>query len=69
MRKKIKFYRALLAEICETLCTICFDEAHNPGSHSRMRENYMSHFYQLKSFSEKLRGKETADDRAKTENI
>ena len=69
MRKKIKFSRALLAEICETLCTICFDRAHNPGSHGRMRENYMSHFYQLKSFSEKLRGKEAADDRAKTENI
>lgn len=64
MRKKIKFYRALLAEICETLCTICFDEAHNPGSHSRMRENYMSHFYQLKSFSEKLRGKEAADGKS-----
>lgn len=60
MRKKIKFYRALLAEICETLCTICFDRAHVPGS-GRMRENYMSHFYQLKSFSEKLRGKEAAD--------
>ncbi len=69
MRKKIKFYRALLAEICETLCTICFDRAHIPGSQGRMRENYMSHFYQLKCFSEKLRGKEAADDRAKTENI
>lgn len=69
MRKKIKFYRALLAEICETLCTICFDRAHIPDSQGRMRENYMSHFYQLKSFSEKLRGKEAADVRAKTENI
>ena len=69
MRKKIKFYRALLAEICETLCTICFDKAHTPGPQGRMRENYMSHFYQLKSFSEKLRGKEAADDREQTENL
>lgn len=62
MKKKIKFYRALLAEICETLCTICFDRAHTPGPQGRMRENYMSHFYQLKSYSEKLRGKEAADE-------
>ena len=58
MRKRIRFYKLLLAEICETLCTICFDRAHIPGSQGRMRENYMSHFYQLKTFSEKLRGKE-----------
>lgn len=69
MRKKIKFYRALLAEICETLCTICFDRAHISGTQGRMRENYMSHFYQLKSFSEQLRGKEAADDREKNKNI
>ena len=62
MRKRIRFYKLLLAEICETLCTICFDRAHIPGSQGRMRENYMSHFYQLKTFSEKLRGKETADE-------
>ena len=63
MRKRIRFYKLLLAEICETLCTICFDRAHIPGSQGRMRENYMSHFYQLKTFSEKLRGKEAVDDR------
>ena len=63
MRKKIRFYKLLLAEICETLCTICFDRAHIPGSQSRMRENYMSHFYQLKTFSEKLRGKEADNDK------
>ena len=63
MRKRIRFYKLLLAEICETLCTICFDRAHIPGSQGRMRENYMSHFYQLKSYSEKLRGKEADDDR------
>ena len=63
MRKRIRFYKLLLAEICETLCTICFDRAHIPGSQGRMRENYMSHFYQLKILSEKLRGKEAADDR------
>lgn len=62
MRKKMKFYKALLAEICETLCTICFDRAHIPGPQGRMRENYMSHFYQLKSFSEKLRGKEAENE-------
>lgn len=63
MRKKIRFYKLLLAEICETLCTICFDYAHNPSSHSRMRENYMSHFYQLKEFSLKLRSKEADSDK------
>ena len=62
MRKRIRFYKLLLAEICETLCTICFDRAHIPGSQGRMRENYMSHFYQLKTFSEKLRGKEANND-------
>lgn len=63
MRKRIRFYKLLLAEICETLCTICFDRAHIPGSQGRMRENYMSHFYQLKTFSEKLRGKEADSDK------
>lgn len=68
MRKRIRFYKLLLAEICETLCTICFDRAHIPGSQGRMRQNYMSHFYQLKEYSIKLRGiKEAADERITSE--
>lgn len=55
--KKIKFYKALLTEIIETLCSICLyldsdgRYTHNPNS------RYMrGHFEQLKKFSRVLRG-------------
>ena len=59
MKKKIKFYRALVVEVIETLCSICL----YLESDSRYRRNpcgmYMkSHFDELKSFSEELRKKD-----------
>lgn len=54
--KKIRFYKALLIEIIETLCTICLylerssRYEHNPeGIHMR------SHFNVLKGFSYEMR--------------
>lgn len=58
MRKKIRFYKELLTEIIETLCSICLvldrvsRERHYPdGIHM------YSHFKELKRFSEQLRAK------------
>lgn len=57
MRKKIRFYKALLVEIIETLCSIClYLEAdgrrnHIPASGELMRD----HFCMLKNFSKILR--------------
>lgn len=61
--RKIRFYKLLLAEICETLCTICFDNVHNSMRPSTMKANYMSHFYKLKEYSSKLRGNEENNDK------
>lgn len=56
MRKKIKFYKQLLAEICETLCTICLDRSTDKfASGGRYREVYRDHFEKLKEFSRILR--------------
>lgn len=58
IKTKFRFYKALLAEIVETLCSIClyldwegrFNHFHNP------RAEYMhSHFEQLKQASAVLR--------------
>lgn len=59
MIKKIRFYKALIIEIIETLCTICLylerDNRFNPEClHMR------SHFIALKGFSERLRNSEKA---------
>lgn len=57
MIKKIRFYKSLLIEIVETLCTICLylgiEGAH---SHNRMTMHMSSHFKVLKRFSEEMRG-------------
>ena len=53
--KKIRFYKNLLAEICETLCTICLCMA-TDREHGRYREHFNSHFIELKKYSEILRG-------------
>jgi len=58
MIKKIRFYRVLLIEIIETLCTIClYLEIEGRRSHNRMAEHMRSHFECLKGFSEELRQK------------
>lgn len=56
MRKKLKFYKALLVEIVETLCTICL-YLEKSGRYMHVNESrYMrDHFTTLKSFSRELR--------------
>lgn len=63
IRNKIRFYKALLVEIIETLCSICL----YMELEGRMRRNPQSmhmqgHFRQLKDASKVLRG-ELADKR------
>lgn len=58
MRKKIRFYKALLVEIIETLCTICL-YLESEGRYSRNNEpsrHMRGHFVALKGFSKDLRG-------------
>lgn len=57
MIKKIRFYKSLLIEIVETLCTIClYLELENRRNHNRMAEYMRSHYEYLKGFSEEMRG-------------
>lgn len=57
MRKKIRFYKALLVEIIETLCSIClYLERDSRYTHNSNGEYMYGHFKELKRFSEKLRG-------------
>jgi len=58
MIKKFRFYKGLLREIIETLCTICLyleSEAHY--SRNRQGNNMRLHFETLKEYSNTL-GKE-----------
>ena len=58
MKKKIRFYKALLIEIIETLCTIClFLEREGRYSHNEYSRYMRGHFTDLKAFSEDLREK------------
>lgn len=56
MKKKIRFYKALLIEIIETLCTICL-YLERDGRYTRNEESrhMIGHFTALKAFSEDLR--------------
>lgn len=57
MKKKIRFYKLLIAEILETLCTIClYLEYEGRHSHNKMSSNMIGHFKVLKKFSEDLKG-------------
>ena len=59
MRKKIRFYKALLVEIIETLCTICLylEQEGRYTMHGNEASRHMrGHFIVLKGFSEDLRG-------------
>lgn len=59
MKKKIKFYRALVVELIETLCSICLYLESDSGRNHNPCGMYMrSHFEELKSFSEELRKKD-----------
>lgn len=53
--KKIRFYKNLLIELIETLCTIClYLEREGRLTHNRESEYMRSHFRALKEFSEVL---------------
>lgn len=56
MRNKIRFYKELLAEVIETLCTICL-YLEQDGKYQRIPESqhFRSHFTVLKKFSEDIR--------------
>lgn len=57
MRKKIRFYKNLLIEIVETLCTIClYLERDGRLKHNEMSIHMRGHFTCLKGFSEDMRG-------------
>lgn len=57
MKKKLKFYKALLIEIIETLCTIClYLEQQGRRSGNEVSRHMRGHFVALKEFSEDLRG-------------
>lgn len=57
LKKRVCFYKAMLVEILETLCSICLyletdaRRTHNLQAHEHMR----SHFNMLKEFSAVLR--------------
>ena len=56
MKKKIRFYKALLREIIETLCTIClYIEKEGRYTHNEESRHMRGHFIALKDFSEELR--------------
>lgn len=56
MIKKIRFYKALITELVETLCTIClYLERDGRYTHNSEASHMRSHFIALKEFSEKLR--------------
>lgn len=58
MKKKIRFYKRLLIEIIETLCTIClYLEKDGRYTHNEMSQHMRGHFSALKGFSEELRSK------------
>lgn len=54
--EKVRKYKPLLAEIVETLCTICLFLGHGDvGRRNRYSECMLSHFDVLKKFSKVLR--------------
>lgn len=56
MLKKIRFYKELLIEIVETLCSICL-YLERDGRYCNQESRHMrGHFTALKRFSEDMRG-------------
>ncbi len=57
MKKKIRFYKALLREVIETLCTICLylEKSSRYGYGNSEGRHMRSHFTILKGFSDDLR--------------
>ena len=59
MFKKIRFYKALLIEIVETLCTISIylaREARCRQAQTKEANHFLDHYDELKKFSEIMRG-------------
>lgn len=59
MMRKIRFYKRLLIEIVETLCSIClYLELDARHTHNSYGDLYMrDHFVELKKFSDEMRGR------------
>lgn len=56
MRKKIKFYKSLLVELIETLCTICLVlHRFATRNHIPQGEILYDHFNEMKKYSLELR--------------
>lgn len=58
IKRKIFFYKHILIEILETLCTICLYLEHSDygmGGRNHYYQHFRSHFNTLKSYSEDLR--------------
>ena len=58
MRDKIRFYKQLLIEIVETLCTLCLfmeTESRKYGCNPMYRDHFHGHFEQLKLCSKIMR--------------
>lgn len=56
LKKRVCFYKAMLVEILETLCSIClYLEADGRYRHNPHGEHMRSHFNMLKGFSTDLR--------------
>lgn len=60
MIKKIRFYKQLLIEIVETLCSICLylESDSRRGTHNPQGVHMRGHFDTLKVFSEIMREQE-----------
>ena len=57
MIRKIRFYKSLLIEIVETLCTIClYLEIEGRRTHNQYGMYMGAHFNVLKDFSTEMRG-------------
>ena len=58
MIKKMRFYKRLLIEIIETLCTLClymYTESGKFGGRNQYTTHFKGHFIALGKFSEELR--------------
>lgn len=63
IKKKILFYKALLVEVLETLCSIClYLESDRIGRYNPHSIHLRDHFYKLKEASKELRD-ELAEER------
>lgn len=62
LQQKIIFYRGLIIEILETLCTICwYLERDGRMCHNQVGELCGSHFTELNRYSQELRDMQNKD--------